>query len=152
MSLVMPHLDYATLLFTDITDCNNLKLQRLQNSCVRFVTGASRFEHITPYYKHLGLLKLEKRRILALAVMVFKIITTETPSYLFEKYKYISMRGTRSSKMQLQIPIHRTEKFHRSFLIQSSKIWNELNLFEHCNKSVNSVSRIVEMYLLRLAS
>ena len=38
MSLVMPHLEYPTLLFTDLSVGNNLQLQRLQNACVRFIT------------------------------------------------------------------------------------------------------------------
>ncbi|KAK3909441.1 RNA-directed DNA polymerase from mobile element jockey [Frankliniella fusca] len=34
-ALVMPHFDYPSVLFTDISDVNELKLQRLQNACVR---------------------------------------------------------------------------------------------------------------------
>jgi len=150
-ALVMPHLDYASVLFTDITDCNNLMLQRVQNSCVRFITGASRFEHITPYYDSLGLLKLEKRRFLAVAVMVYKIINTGIPSYLFDKYQCTASSNrcvTRSSKLQLQIPNHRTEKYHLSFFIQSSKIWNELQLYNYMGKSLNVVKGIVEKYLV----
>jgi len=150
MSLVMPHLDYASVLFTDITDCNNLKLQRLQNACVRFITGASRYEHITPYYTDLGLMKLDQRRIVLIAVLVYKIITTRTPFYLFEKYQFTSstnMCATRSSKLRLQIPVHRTEKFHLSFFVQSSTIWNELRLFEHVGKSFHCFKSIVERKL-----
>ena len=150
-TLVMPHLDYASVLFTDITDCNNLKLQRVQNSCVRFITGASRFEHITPYYDSLGLLKLERRRSLAVALMVFKIIKTGTPSYLFNKYHFTSSSNrcaTRSNKLQLQIPVHRTEKYHLSFHIQSSKIWNELQLYNHVSKSVKAAKGFIEKHLV----
>jgi hypothetical protein len=147
MTLVMPHLDYASLLLTDITDCNNLKLQKLQNACVRFITGASRFEHISPYYEQLGLLKLDKRRIIGVAIMIFKIMTTGTPSYLRDKYAFIAASSTRSSEHKLVIPNHRTEKYHLSFLVQSSKLWNELKLFELAGRSVNFVKLYVERYL-----
>jgi len=146
-SLIMPYLDYCSVLLTDIPDGNNLKLQRLQNACVRFITGASRYEHITPYYAELGMLKLHDRRTLAVAVIIFKIIVTKTPSYLFGKFKFTSSNNlclTRSSKMQLVIPIHRTEKFHLSFLIQSSKIWNELHLYKLVHKNPNTIKNTIE--------
>lgn len=140
-ALVMPHLDYASVLLTDISDSNHVKLQRLQNACVRFITGATRFEHITPYYEQLQLSKLEERKIIAIAVLVRKVIKYQTPMYLYEKYKFIPQsdsRSTRSHEMTLQIPIHRTVKFHRSFLIQSSKIWNSLELYRYLRMSDTS--------------
>lgn len=152
-SLVMPHLDYPTLLFTDISDYNNVKIQRVQNACIRFITGASKSEHITPYYKSLGLLKLQDRRTLAIANMLFKIIVTGNPSYLRNKYQFTcnsNLRNTRSSKLQMQIPIHRTETYHLSFVIQSSLLWNSLELYKYVNKSTNFVSRLVEKILLEM--
>jgi len=147
----MPHFDNPAVLFTDIAGYNDLKMQRVQNACVRFVTGASRYDHVTPHYVELGMLKLEKRRTLAVANMIFKIINTRTPSYLFNKYQFTSSRNmcdTRSSKLQLLIPIHRTEKYHQSFLIQSSKLWNELHLYNYIGKTDNYVKCIVQKYLL----
>jgi hypothetical protein len=146
-SLIMPHLDYCSVLLTDISDGNNLKLQRLQNSCVRFITGASRYEHITPYYKELGMLKLQERRTVAIAVMIFKIMVTKTPAYLFDKFKFTSSNNlclTRSSKMKLIIPNHRTEKFHLSFLIQSSKIWNDLELYNFVHIPPYAIKNTIE--------
>ena len=139
MTLFMPHLDYATLLFTGIADCNNSKLQKLQNACVRFITGAWLFEHVSPYYEQIGLLKLDKRRIIRVAVKIFKIISTGTPSYLRDRYTFISSSSTRSSKHKLVIPNHRTEKYHLSFLVQSSNIWNEMKLFDLGGRSINFV-------------
>ena len=54
-SLVLLHLDYACVLFTDKSDNNLMKLQLLQNACIRFITGVSRFDLITPYYKQLSI-------------------------------------------------------------------------------------------------
>jgi len=88
-----------------------------------------------------------------MANMVFKIITTSVPSYLFERYQFTSTstsRDTRSSKLQIQIPNHRTEKYHLSFLIQSSLLWNKFQLYEHVDKSANFVKRLVEKHLLEM--
>ncbi|KAK3912816.1 LINE-1 retrotransposable element ORF2 protein, partial [Frankliniella fusca] len=82
-ALVMPHLDYASVLFTDISDTNHQRLQRLQNAAVRFICGSSRFDHITPFYTSLNILNLEKRRIVAVAVLIRKIIKYRSPVYLY---------------------------------------------------------------------
>ena len=63
-SLIQPLFDYGAILFTDIPQTTNIKLQRAQNACVRFGVGARKSEHITPYYNQLNMLKLEDRRIL----------------------------------------------------------------------------------------
>ena len=145
-SLIMPHIDYASVLFTDISDTNQLKLQRLQNACIRFITGTSRFDHITPHYKQLGILKLRERRILSIAILAWKIMKYCTPAYLFTSYTFVPKndeRETRSSKHRLSIPIHRTEKYHLSFLIQSSKLWNEFELHNYTHMSINSFREIM---------
>jgi hypothetical protein len=151
-TLVMPHLDYSSALFTDISFTNHLKLQRLQNACVRFITGASKFDHISPFYRNLGMLTLEERRIVTLADLVFKIITTSTPSYLFDRYKFktsvnICSTSTRSSNLQLKLPVHRTKSFHQSFFIQTCKIWNDLQLYNCIGKSEYYRKMVVLNYL-----
>ncbi|KAK3919795.1 putative RNA-directed DNA polymerase from transposon BS [Frankliniella fusca] len=137
-ALIMPHLEYASVLFTDISDTNHTKLQRLQNACVRFITGVSRFAHISPFYQQLNLLTLHSRRIIAIATLTIKIIKYQSPKYLYHNFKFISThssRSTRSHSLMLSVPIHRTEKFHNSFLVQASKIWNDLKLYNYLNKS-----------------
>lgn len=151
-SLVMPRFDYGSVLFTDMPAYNNLRLQRAQNACIRFITGASPFEHITPYYRQLGVLKIIDRRTLAVAILVFKIIKYNCPTYLLSQFNFVpgfNVRGTRSSnKMMLQIPIHRTQKYHLSFLIQASKIWNDLKLYNYVNALPNTVRRRIMCNLL----
>lgn len=149
-ALVMPHFDYSSVLFTDISDVNGLKLQRLQNACVRFITGVSKFEHITPSYIRLGLMKLKERRMLSVALMVFRIINTKMPGYLYMKYVMTATtnsRSTRSSKQSLQIPVHFTERMHKSFLVQSVNLWNDLQLHKYIGKSMYTVKKIVVNYI-----
>lgn len=146
-ALIFPHLDYPAVLFTDITYDNNLKIQRLQNACIRFISGTSKFDHITPIYKELGILKLEERRVLAIAKLTWKIIKFETPLYLFTNFKFVSscnLRNTRSDKLMLQIPIHRTTKYHKSFLVQACNVWNQLGIFNLLPLSLCTASRKID--------
>ena len=130
-SLIFPVFDYASVVFTDMSAGNNLKLQRLQNACIRFISGIKVYDHVTPVYKSLDLLKIEERRTLAVAMLVWKIVKTQLPYYLFHSYVFTSSsnaRTTRSSKQMMQIPNHRLVKYNKSFHVQSAKIWNEFKL------------------------
>jgi len=121
------------------------KLQRLQNMCVRFVTGASRFEHITPYYHQLGLMKLEQKQVLALALMVAKIVKFQSPRYLFDRFNLVSnARSTRSNKLQFMVPRYRTNKFGNSFTVQACKIWNKLSMSDFNHYSIQTQKKIIQ--------
>ena len=145
-TLVFPHIDYASVLFTDISACNNLKLQRLQNACIRFITGAKTFEHVTPYYKDLRFLKVEDKRLLAVAMLIWKVIKLKQPKYLYQFYEFTSSsneRATRSNKLMIQIPNHRLEKYHKSFHIQSIKCWNSFKLYAYLHRSPVTVRNYI---------
>ena len=73
-TLAFPHLDYASELFTDMSATNNIKIQRLQNACVRFISGTKIYDHISPIYKALNILKVVERRDLDVLMLVWKII------------------------------------------------------------------------------
>lgn len=153
-TLAFPHFDYASVLFTDMSAGNSVKLQKVQNACVRFITGARVFDHITPLYRELKILKIKERRLLAVADLVRKVIISKTPEYLYQQFQFTSVsnvRSTRSSRMMLQIPIHRMEKFHNSFLVQAAKIWNDFKLYEYMHLSDPAFRRLMfEKCLARL--
>ena len=52
-SLVQTHLDYCTVVYLDSTEEERIRLQRLNNSCVRYIFGVRRDQHI-PYRRRLG--------------------------------------------------------------------------------------------------
>uniref|UniRef100_A0ABD2WDF7 Reverse transcriptase domain-containing protein n=1 Tax=Trichogramma kaykai TaxID=54128 RepID=A0ABD2WDF7_9HYME len=48
--LIVPHLDYAAAALTSLTAEQKLRLQCLQNACIRFIYGnIPRMAHVTPY-------------------------------------------------------------------------------------------------------
>ena len=87
-SLVLSHLDYCSLVYLDVTHELQKKLQILQNSCVRYVTGAKKDEHIGPYRNKLEWLDLRERRAYFAAVLMYKVINlgqTVNLAPLFQK-------------------------------------------------------------------
>lgn len=134
-TLIFPIIDYCSVVYNDISETLNIKLQRVQNACVRYVTDARRDVHITPYYLQLGWLKLYERRQLAVAILTCKILKTMNPSYLYCMFKpmgAVHNRDNRYTKTTLQIPIHRTTRFNKSFSCTASRIFNTFQLHEFC--------------------
>ena len=73
-ALVIPHLHYCSIVYLDVNKELQLKLQRLQNACVRYICGARRDEHITPHIRRLGWMKVEERRRYFSTLLLYKII------------------------------------------------------------------------------
>ena len=60
-SLVISRLDYCNSLLYDIPKYQRDKLQRIQNTAARMITGARSSDHITPLLKSLHWLPVEAR-------------------------------------------------------------------------------------------
>ena len=60
-SLVISRLDYCNSLLYDIPKYQRDKLQRIQNTAARMITGARSSDHITPLLKSLRWLPVEAR-------------------------------------------------------------------------------------------
>jgi len=130
-SLIMPIFDYCNVLFTNMSSLSTTKLQRAQNACIKFITGGRKSDHVTPLYKELKMLKLNERRIMAQSILLWKVIKFKRPNYLFNSFIQMSQvhpRDNRHTHNLMQIPLHRTELFSKSFLVTSIKIWNEFKL------------------------
>ena len=133
-ALIMPYFDYGAILFTDMPATTLTKLQRCQNSCIRFICNANRFEHISPYYQQLKILKLEERRTLAVALTTWKIFEFKVPEYLYEMftfYSHVTTRCNRASPDMLLIPQHRLEKYSKSFCVFASRIFNTYQIYNY---------------------
>lgn len=149
-SLVFPHIDYGSVIMSDMNAIYKIRMQRLQNACMRYIFELPRDSHITPYYEALSWLKLDQRRILNTALMMWNILRNKTPHHLYEKFVFrssINSRSGRQSNALLQVPYHRTEKYGKSFLVNACKIWNSLNLYQLINLSYATYKAKVKLML-----
>jgi len=81
-SVVDGRLDYCNSVLYGTSAMNLNKLQRVQNSAARIVTGSRRFEHARPLLAELHWLLIKHRIHYKIAVTAFKVLTTQQPSYL----------------------------------------------------------------------
>ena len=131
-------LDYCNSLFRSLSSRNATRLQYVQTALARFVTGASKYTHITSTLRTLHWLPIRQRTciIFKTLVLVYKYLTTGQPKY-FAPYLslYKSAMNTRRSNPKnlfLQVPhycasIHKSKvHFNNSFSYDAPKLWNDL--------------------------
>ena len=80
-ALVSSRLDYCNSLFRSLSSRNATRLQYVQNALARFVTGASKYTHITSTLRTLHWLPVRQRIIFKTLVLVYKYLTTGQPKY-----------------------------------------------------------------------
>jgi exonuclease III len=114
--------------FPCIDSDTSRRIQRVQNSCIRFICGIRKFQHISHKFSELGWLNMTNRFKLRAACLFHKIIQTKTPPYLLNKIKFrtdvhnINLRNV----MLITPPLHKTACFERSFTFVLHKIYNSV--------------------------
>ena len=90
-ALVSSHLDYCNSLFRSLSSKNITRLQNIQNCLAHFVSGVSRFSHITPTLKSLHWLPVKQQIIFKTLVLIYKYLTTGKPNYFSPYLSYIHL-------------------------------------------------------------
>ena len=155
-AFISSRLDSCNCLLYGLPDTDILKLQRVQNSAARLVTGARRWDHVTPILKDLHWLPIRKRILFKLLLVVYKSLHNLAPTYIKQLITpYHPSRTLRSrSKGLLQVPrAARSAKRtygSRAFFIAAPKEWNALP--EHVRRatSVQSFKTSLKTYLFNL--
>ena len=96
-AFISSRLDYCNQLFVGISGWLLDKLQSLQNAAARLVTGARKFDHITPVMQQLHcMLPIQQRLMFNTSFLVFKCLCGLAPVYLVDYCKPTSANTGRS--------------------------------------------------------
>lgn len=127
--LLYPLIDYCSLVFTNMSNEQEERLDRLVNTGIRYIFGVNRFEHITSYRRELSWLRVKLRRAHFLSCFLFKLFKAGRPAYLARAFSWnVSSRPVRSCNVRpLIIPRFRTEALRSSFVVMASYVWNHLS-------------------------
>jgi hypothetical protein len=141
VSLLFPHFNCCDTVLHDISVELKSKLQKVQNSCVRFACNLKKFDQVSPSFKKLKWQKLNSTTAFHMAIIVYKSLHLDKfPSYL--KFMFLSLsdshgRSTRSkSNLTLKLPKYNLLAYKRSFAYAAAHLWNELPLSIRCAKSL----------------
>ena len=113
--------------YSHLTNEFKYRIQKVQNSCVRYAYWAKKRDHISPILNKHHHLNMSSKFILSFTTFCYKIIKCKEPVYLSEK---ISMRSDEHeinirSSNTLTVPMHNTQKLEKSFSYLCPKMCNQ---------------------------
>ena len=101
-SLVLPHLDYCNLVYADISNKLSAQLQRLSNTCIRYIYGIRRSEHITPFRRKLNWTRNVTRTDYFASLIMYRIVRMKDPPLLSLLFNpFTTDRPTRGPRKDL---------------------------------------------------
>ncbi|CAB4040195.1 Hypothetical predicted protein, partial [Paramuricea clavata] len=149
-ALVFSKLFYCSNVWANTTGKNINKLQSVQNFACRIVSGARKYDHVTPLLKELRWLPVATQLYYRSTTMAFKCMTGCVPAYIssqFIKRQEVSNHHTRNSQ-QLNIPLFKTATGQRTFYYKIVSLWNSLDSSLKLCESVDSFKRRLKTKLL----
>ena len=102
------------------------KIQKFQNSCIRFSFGLRKYDHVTETRKNNKILCMEDRRQLHSLSLMFKITKNIAPIYLCNRITYrntLHNYNTRR-KNDIVVPFARSRIRALSFFIDVANTFN----------------------------
>jgi Reverse transcriptase (RNA-dependent DNA polymerase)/Endonuclease-reverse transcriptase len=149
-TLILPHLDYCSFAFCNITAGQRKRLEVLLHAAIQYVYNVPFASRLTPYYVKAEILKVRERYDLEILSMTHKIVHKNCPSYLTDFATFVSDTSTRTSrahKFKLRTPRVGLDAAENSFIVKSSRLWNNLPEKLCANTNIDSFKRSLrDMY------
>ena len=128
-SFIRSHLDYADVIYDQP---NNMtfsdKLESLQYNAALAITGAIRGTSMQKLYQELGLEHLSSRRHFRRLCLFHKIITNQSPAYLYNIIPQVHHLLNTRNKFRIPQFFSHTSYFSGSFFPYVIKEWNKLDI------------------------
>lgn len=150
-TLVLSHSIYCNFVYGPSLDmAAKQRLQRIQNSCIRFIYKIRARDHVRHKLPELKWLNIQDRETLHFACFLCKLLTHGVPEYLRVRLAFRSSTHDRATRHNflLDVPKHRTAMFQRSFSYLASRMYNKLIYNKLENLSVVNFKIKLKEYLL----
>ena len=151
-------LDYCNGLYYDLPDYQLKRLQKLQNSCVRFLFGRriKKFDRVTPFLKEAHFLPIRYRIMFKVALMVYKCLNNIGPDYL---KSYIHVKGQLNHSLRHEDdfflldspPLPHLKRTLRGFSFSGPAVWNDLPYEIRSSNNMTSFKTNLKTHLFNIA-
>ena len=130
-SFIFPILVYCCLIYNDLSNVLNTKLQQLISCGIRFIFDLRRDVHISLYRRSLGWLTVRSRRLYFLGIATFNILQANLPPYLRDLYTRTTpslqpSRHLNPNVLVFAIPNFGNSTFRNSFYLSAVYFWHSL--------------------------
>ena len=153
-AFISSRLDYCNALYSGLCKNTLSRLQLVQNSAARLLTGARKREHITPILASLHWLPVHFRIDFKILLFVFKALHGLAPQYIIDcLHIYTPVRALRSEgQALLVVPKTRLKtRGDRAFSVVGPKLWNALPLHVRIASTVNCFKSRLKAHFYSLA-
>ena len=143
-AFVSSWLDYCNSLLYGLPASTLNKLQLIQNHAARVVTGARKYDRITPVLRELHWLPVSQRIAFKLLTLTYQAVHGQAPVYLCElavRYRPGCALRTADDPTRLAEPQTRGKYENRSFAVAGPSLWNDLPGIMREAESVHSFKR-----------
>ena len=153
---VLARLDYCNGAFIGLPRCDLDRLQAVQNAAVRLVSGARKFDHVTPLLRDRHWLPVEQRIKFKVAVTVYKCLHGLSADYLADFTRpsataAVDRRLRSADKLSLLQPRSRTRLGDRSFAVAGPTVWNSLPAAVTAAPSLTTFKKDLKTFLFAAA-
>lgn len=128
-SLILSNFNYCYQVYGPfLSQFWQTKLQRLQNSCLRFIFSIKKYQRISHTLKLANWLNMKDRLYLQNVALIHRVLSDRKPGYLCRKIRFrtdvhnINIRR----KNLISCPKHRLQLFKKSFSYMAFKLYNQI--------------------------
>jgi hypothetical protein len=128
-SLVLTRVDYCCSVLYGLPASHLRRLQAVQNAAARIVFNLRRYDHVTDALICLHWLRIPERVRYKMAVLVYRALHGQGPSYLQQHFDTAISTGRLRSASTRQLVVPRCQHVTiggHSFLVAGATIWNSL--------------------------
>ena len=146
-------LDYCNSLLYGVNEGLLKRLQSVQNAAARYISGAKKFDHISPVLQNLHWLPIRKRIVFKVATLVYKCLHGIAPPYLAEDCVPVSSVPGRvqlrsASNYDLVCSGRSSNSGRRTFASVGPKTWNSLPVtLRNPELSIQTFRKQLKFYL-----
>ena len=136
---VLCHFNYCDTVYFNIASFLKNKIQKVQNTCFRFIFGLKKYDHVSVCLEKLKTLNMHERRVLHGLSLMHRINKKLVPQYLIERItrnEDLHTYNTRHRKNIVSVKCN-TVLRKNSFFPFFSKLYNEITTKLHLNNSTS---------------